>query len=577
MYDLVIHGGTVIDGTGDGPKQADVAVHEGRIVAVEPVIDRALAAESIDANGCIVTPGFVDVHTHYDGQITWDEALDPSASHGVTTVITGNCGVGFAPVRPGSQDRLIELMEGVEDIPGAALHEGMTWGWESFPEYLDVLRPRQWSMDVGVQLPHGPLRAYVMGDRATTQPVASDDDVAAMAELAREAMVAGAFGFTTSRTWGHASLDGTPVPGTFAGAPELLAIGRAVRDGGGRVFEVAAAGITPQDDPEVVATELDWIGALALETGLTATFIVLQHDTDPTRWQDEMAVAKSWRDRGAKVVPLVAGRPFGVLLGWDVRHPFRLRPTYEQYAHLPIPERIVALRDPSVRAQILSEEAVADDERVALGQAGILMLLPRCYVLAADATPDYEQPPSQSIVALAEAAGTSTEAIAYDALCEGAMLLLPYFGYSDGSGDALFGQMSDPDAVLGLADGGAHCGAICDASIPTYVLSHWARDRTRGARLPLADAVRRLTSQPADLYGLSDRGRIAVGLRADINVIDHANLRLDPPRSVADLPAGGIRLLQDAHGYKATIVNGVVTRLDDRDTGARPGRLLTPR
>ncbi len=574
MYDLVIRGGDVVDGTGVPAVRADVAVADGRIVRVAPSVDAPDARETVDATGCIVTPGFVDPHTHYDGQATWDEVLEPSTPHGVTTVITGNCGVGFAPVRPGREGWLIELMEGVEDIPGAALHEGMHWGWESFPEYLDVLSARRWATDVAVQLPHGPLRGYVMGDRGARNQQATSDDVAEMARIVTEAMEAGAFGFTTSRTLGHTSLDGTPVPGTFAGDDELFAIARAVRAGGGRVFEVAMTGIVPFDDSEVAKRELDWIGEMARQTGLTATFIVLQHNQDPTRWRTEMDAARGWREQGAHVVPLVAGRPFGVLLGWDIRHPFRMRPSYEAIDALPRAERLETLRRADVRERILSEQPVAGTPMQLMTQAALMSFLPTGYVLRG--APDYEQPPDQSLGAIAERAGTTVEAAAYDALCEtdDTMLLLPLFNYADRNHDALFEQMQDPIAVLGLADGGAHCGTICDASMPTYVLTHWVRDRSRGPRLSLEDAVRRLSSQPAELYGLDDRGRVAEGLRADLNVIDPRALTLHAPRAVRDLPAGGTRLLQDATGYRATIVNGEVTRRDGADTGARPGRLL---
>ena len=335
------------------------------------------------------------------------------------------------------------------------------------------------------------------------------------------------------------------------------------------------AGISPGDDPTTVTTELDWIGRMALETGLTTTVIVLQHNQDPTRWRLEMDAARAWRERGANVVPLVAGRPFGVLLDWDARHPFRHRPSYEAIAGLARAERVEQLRRPEVRARILEEQPVTDDAVQVFTQAALIGLLPQCYVLGE--APDYEQSQSRSLGAIAASTGTTVEAVAYDALLDGAassMLLLPLFNYADANHDALYEQMQDPAAVLGLADGGAHCGAICDASIPTYVLTHWVRDRTRGPRLELADAVRRLTSQPADLYGLHDRGRVAVGLRADLNVVDLDELRLLAPRAVRDLPAGGTRLLQDASGYVATLVNGEVTRRGGADTGARPGRLL---
>ena len=577
IYDLLIRGGRVVDGTGAPAERLDVAIVDGRIAALEPAIESA-AATVIDAADCIVTPGFVDVHTHYDGQATWDEVLEPSTPHGVTTVIMGNCGVGFAPVRPGHEQRLIELMEGVEDIPGSALHEGMTWGWESFPEYIAKLAGRRWSIDVGVQVPHGPMRAYVMGERGATNQQATQEDLTEMSRLVCEAVEAGAFGFTTSRTLGHASLDGTPVPGTFANDDELFTLAKAVRKGGGRIFEVAGAGIAPTDDAEIAAKEMDWIGALALETGLTATFILLQDSGNPTRWRSAMEAAARWRNQGAKVIPLVAGRPFGVLFGWDVRHPFQFRPSYEAVAHLPLAARLEELRRPEVRERILREMPTEGDEIQRLTATMIASLLDRCYGMSRE--PDYEQPLERSIGSLASTTGRSVEEVAYDILVEpggSGMLLFPVYNYADANHDVLYEQLMDPEAVLGLDDGGAHCGSICDASIPTFVLTHWVRDRLRGPRIGLEDAVRRLTSQPADLYGLADRGRLAVGMRADVNVIDFDNLSLQAPVAVKDLPAGGTRVLQAASGYKATIVAGEITRREGQDTGARPGRLLRNR
>ena len=573
MADLIIRNGTIIDGTGSPGAVGDVEITEGVITAVGEVTGSA--ARELDAEGALVTPGFIDIHTHFDGQATWDPVMAPSSLHGVTTIAMGNCGVGFAPVRPGREQWLIELMEGVEDIPGAALVEGISWGWETIPEYLDVLDGRRWAADVAVQVPHGAVRGYVMGDRGARNEAATPDDVAEMSRIVREAVEAGALGFTTSRTLGHLAKDGSPVPGTFADADELFSIARATAAGGGRIFEVAGAGIVPADDPSVVAGEVDWMGRLAAETGLTTTFIILQHDQDPTRWRAEMDQARAWRERGARVLPLVAGRPFGVLLGWDVRHPFRLRPTYRSLAHLPLPERIEQLRRPEVKAAILAEADQGDDERDMLSQAGISFILPRCTVL--DEAVDYEPTADARLGAVAERAGCSVEEAAYDALVGGDgrnMLLLALFNYADGDHEALREQLDDPDAVLGLDDGGAHCGAICDASIPTFMLTHWVRDRARGPRLGLEDTIRRLTSQPADLYGFTDRGRIAPGLRADLNVIDLDGLTLERPRAVADLPAGGIRLLQGASGYRATVVAGEVTRREGVDTGARPGRLV---
>ncbi|MGE0796422.1 MAG: amidohydrolase family protein, partial [Acidimicrobiia bacterium] len=382
-----------------------------------------------------------------------------------------------------------------------------------------------------------------------------------------------AFGFTTSRTLGHRSLDGRPVPGTDAGAGELLALGHAVDAGGGGVFEVARTGLVPADDPAMTAAELDWMGRLAGETGLTTTFILLQCDDAPTRWREEMDRAAAWRRRGARVVPLVAGRPFGIIWNWEVRHPFSFRDTYRSLAHLPLAERLEALRRPDVKAAILAEP----DVYRALGEERhgerFARTLTRCFAMVG--RPDYEQPPEATLGAIAERRGVSAWEVAYDELLRGdAALLLPLYNYADGDHTALWEQFQDGEAVLGLDDGGAHYASICDASIPTYLLTHWVRDRTRGPRLELADAVRRLTSQPADLYGLTDRGRIQVGLRADLNVIDAEGLTLGMPNAVADLPAGGTRLLQGATGYDATIVAGQVTRRDGVDTGARPGRLL---
>ncbi len=569
-FDVVIRGGMVVDGTGAPALDADVGVIDGRIAAIEPTLE-GQATDVIDARGRIVTPGFVDLHGHYDGQMTWDGLLEPSSLHGVTTLIMGNCGVGFAPVQPGREGELIELMEGVEDIPGAALWEGMTWGWQTFPDYLDQLEDRRWSIDVGTQVPHGAVRTYVMGDRCGG--IATTADVSEMAVIVREAIEAGAFGFTTSRTLAHKATTGEPVPGTYAADHELLALARAVGDGGGGVFEVAGSGLAPIDDPALSDREVDGIGRLAAASGLTTTFVLLQCDDAPTRWRDDLDRAAAWRRQGARVFPLIAGRSAGVLWSWGVRHPFSARPSYRAIAHLPMPERLAQLRLPAVRATILDENDDYRDFIEARHGERVGRTLARCFTLVDP--PDYEQPAEQTIGARAEAAGVSMWELAYDEMLrEGAFLLLPLYNYTAGDQSAVYEQLLDADAIVGLNDGGAHAMTICDASIPTYLLTHWVRDRVRGPRLALAEVVRRLSSQPADLYGLADRGRLRVGLRADLNVIDVANLRLEMPRAVADLPAGGTRLLQDAVGYDATIVAGQVTRRHGSDTGARPGRLL---
>jgi N-acyl-D-aspartate/D-glutamate deacylase len=573
-FDTIIAGGTVVDGLGTPPRRVDIGIAGGRIAEIGDLIDAAASgtADVIDATGRIVTPGFVDVHTHYDGQATWDGLLEPSTQHGVTTLLMGNCGVGFAPVRSDDRCALIELMEGVEDIPGAALSEGLTWGWESFPEYLDVLATRRWSVDVGTQIAHGPVRRFAMGAAAATD-AAARDEIATMGRIVRQAIEAGAFGFTTSRTLGHKALDGTPVPGTYASLDELSAIAGAAAAGGARVLEFAAAGLARSDNPVAVAEEFEWVGRLAGDTGVNTTFILLQNHADPERWRREMHTAERWRSSGSPVYPLVAGRPFGVLWGWDVRHPFSARPTYRAIAGLPLAERLVELRDPRVRAAILAEP----DEPATRAEAGQLayidLVLGDCHVI--DGVPDYEQPRRRSIGALAEAQGVSRHEVCYDGLLtDGAMLLYALYNFTSWDHSVLYEQLQDRDTVVGLADGGAHVAFICDASIPTYMLTHWARDRARGPRLDLAEVVRRLTSQPADLYGLADRGRLAVGTRADVNVIDHEHLTLSMPAAVHDLPAGGTRLLQPATGYDLTMVAGEITRHHGHDTGARPGRLL---
>lgn len=573
MYDLVICNGRVLDGTGGPERTTDVAVNGARIVAVGPGLAAGGAAEVLDASGLLVTPGFVDIHTHYDGQVLWDDVLEPTSAHGVTTVFTGNCGVGFAPVAgEAGRQRLLDLMAGVEDIPGATLVEGVPWGWESFPEYLDVLARRRWSVDVATQVPHGAVRARVRGDGDDRLP-SSPEEVMAMAAIVGEAIEAGAFSVTTSRTLGHLSLNGTPVPGTHATYEELWALAQAVRRAGGSLMEFAAAGLAVADDDAAIDGEIQRIGRIATESDLTATFILLQCHNAPERWRREAEEAAGWRTRGASVVPLIAGRPFTSIWGWDLRHPFMARASYRSVSQLPLAERLVELRRPGVRAAILAEpdEFAGVAERRSVER--VRRALAASYPMVG--SPDYEPAAERSIGALAAAGGLSTEAVAYDVLLdEGAMLCNFVYNYADGDHGALHQQLLDRDAVVGLNDGGAHTALICDSTIPTYMLTHWARDRQRGPRLDLPEVVRRLTSQPADLYGLTDRGRIEPGLRADLNVIDFERLRLGVPVATSDLPAGGVRMLQAATGYVLTTVGGTVTRRNGEDTGARPGRLL---
>jgi N-acyl-D-amino-acid deacylase len=575
VFDLIVRGGVVVDGTGAPRRVADIAIRDGRIVEVGPAIDGD-AVETIDASGLVVTPGFVDIHTHYDGQATWDELLEPTSGHGVTTVVMGNCGVGFAPVRPGQEEWLVQLMEGVEDIPGTALHEGITWGWESFPEYLDTLESRRYSMDIAAYVGHGPVRAYVMGERGARNEPATPEDIAEMGRLVSEAIAAGAIGFSTSRTLNHRARDGEPVPGTFAAMDELDGIADAMVSAGHGVFEVAPQGL--EFDAPVFMSEVEWMSRLAARTGLPVTFAMLQGALSPDAWRDALDVVERTNAAGGMLRPQVAARPFGMMLGWDGYHFFSKRPTYMELAgRLGRDELVAELLTPEVRAAILAEaDAPADPAQQFDGIGEFLQgMLDSIYAMGSP--PDYEPPPDRTVVAIAGAEGVDPLAKAYDLMCEDggrAFLMLPFFNFVGGTQDAIHDMLVHPATVSGLSDGGAHCRMICDASIPTYLITHWARDRTRGPRLDLEQVVKMQTADTAELVGMTDRGTIEVGLRADLNVIDLDRLELGFPRAVDDLLAGGRRLLQEATGYVATVVAGVVTRRDGADTGARPGRLV---
>jgi len=567
VHDLVIRNGTVVDGTGAPAFTADVAVDDGRITLVGTVT--AQGREEIDATGRLVTPGFVDVHTHYDGQVTWDPTLSPSSWHGVTTVVMGNCGVGFAPAAPDRHEWLIGLMEGVEDIPGTALAEGIRWGWETFPEFLDFVDAQPLMIDVGTQVPHGSVRGYVMGERGARNEPATPDDIAAMARIVREGVEAGALGVSTSRTIAHRAIDGEPVPGTFAAEDELFAMGRALAGAGTGVFELAPAGVMGEDlaAPE---REMDWMVRLSEETGRPISFALIQHDLEPDQWKKMLDLVGQVNDRGVPVRPQVAGRPLGLLIGLQTFHALRDRPSFRAIGHLPLDELVVQLRDPAVRARILSESPDADPSLSFIG-----MGLDRTFRLGDP--PDYEPTPDDSIAAIAAREGRDPWELFYDLMLEddGRQLLLrPLLGYAGFTQDPIREMVLHPATVLGLGDGGAHVGAICDASIETYMLTHWVRDRSRGERLPLEHVVHKMTADAASLYGLTDRGVIALGKKADLNVIDHARLTLRRPAMHHDLPAGAPRLLQTAEGYDATIVSGVVVMRDGVDTGARPGALV---
>lgn len=577
-YDLLVRGGTVVDGTGAPAFVADVAVRDGVIEAIEPAI-AGDAAEVIDATGLIVTPGFVDIHSHYDGQVLFDDSLAPSNAHGVTTVLVGVCGIGFAPARPEDHELLVETMESVEDIPGDVLRAGLTWDWSSFPEYLDALERRSFAMDVATQVGHVALRTYVMGRRGVDNEPASRADIDAMAALAREAVEAGALGFSTSRVKAHVTLAGDPVPGTSADEDELFGIAEPIAGTGKPVvFQVAAAGADGQD-PEGALKELDWMRRLSAELGIPVSFLILQSASAPDLWRAQLDACTAAEHDGARLRPQVANRPFGMLLGLTTRHPFVKRPTFHRLAaEADSLEALVAeLRRPAVRTAILAE-----DDTVATGDKyegiGLLVAHMPDLVYPLGAGLDYEPTADQAIAARAARAGIEPLALFYDLMLEDdgrRLFLVPFFNYCAGDHSDILEMLRHPATVPGLGDGGAHLATICDASMPTYQLSHWVKGRTRGPRLSLEEAVRMQTHDTAELYGLlGDRGTLEVGKRADLNVIDLDRLALLPPRAVPDLPAGGTRLLQGAVGYVATVVHGEVVRRDDVDTGARPGRLV---
>ncbi|MEQ8719141.1 MAG: amidohydrolase family protein [Acidimicrobiales bacterium] len=587
MDDIVITGGLVIDGTGQPGRVADVAVCDGVITRVSDAGTTGAGTRAhrvIEADGAIVTPGFVDIHTHYDGQATWDDALEPSASHGITTVVTGNCGVGFAPVMPSHHDALIELMEGVEDIPGTALHEGIDWRWETFPEYLDLLATKKWSMDVGTQIAHGALRTYVMGQRGIANEAANPDDIAQMSQLTAQALAAGALGFSTSRILGHQSVGGEPVPGTFAHRDEVLAIGRAMQPYGA-VYElvpggsIGQGGLTLGEGEALLHQELEWMAQLSRETGLPITFLIVEFGEDPDAWRAAMDFVVEANAQGAQLFPQTASRPAGVLLSWESKHLFKRRPSYVAIEELPLQARLAELRRPEVRRAILEEtnlppasESVNDVMHVMIAN-NLENVFPLGLPL------NYEPGPEDSVAAGARRAGIPVEAAMYDQMLEhdgAAILMMPVLGFARGNCDAIYDMLADAHSVVGLADGGAHCGLICDASSTTHLLTHWVRDRP-GPRLGLEYVIKKQCADTASLYGLGDRGVIEPGKRADINVIDFDNLSLGMPYVSHDLPAGGKRFLQPASGYWATLVAGEVVRDHDGDTGARPGRLVRGR
>ncbi|VBA48819.1 N-acyl-D-amino-acid deacylase family protein [Mycobacterium attenuatum] len=566
-YDLLICNGTIVDGLGGEPYVGDVAVRDGVITSVG-VVNGGTATREIDATGLLVTPGFVDLHTHYDGQAIWSDRLTPSSAHGVTTVVMGNCGVGFAPCRREDHDVLVDVMAGVEDIPGVVMTDGLPWTWQTFPEYLDALQARRRDIDVAVYLPHSPLRVYVMGQRGADREPATPQDLAAMRALAKEAIEAGALGFASSRLTIHKTQSGSPIPSYDAARQEIEEIARGVVDGGGGLLQfvpdIPAGGYQP-----VLQTVFD----VAEDVGLPVTFtLVVANAGDPT-WPDAITMVENANKNGGDITAQLLPRPIGLIIGLQLSaNPFVLYPSYREIMHLPLAERVAELRKPEVRARILADKPGVGHPILYVAQAWD-WIFPLCD------NPNYEPDPSDSIGARARARGVHPMEEAYDRLLDDdghAMLLVATSNLENNSLDTVGKLLHRNDVVLGLGDGGAHYGMICDASYSTYFLAHWARDRASG-RFTVAEAVRELTSVPARVAGLADRGRIAVGYKADLNVIDHDALRLHKPVIRYDLPAGGRRLDQTAEGYVATVVSGEVIAENGVPTAARPGKLIRGR
>ncbi len=558
MYDLVITGSTIVDGTGAPGFVGDVAIADGKIVAVTSTADGGIEAgtanRTIDGTGLLLTPGFVDIHTHYDGQVCWDKQVTPSSWHGVTTVVMGNCGVGFAPVRPGTENELVELMESVEDIPGTALHEGIPWGWESFGDYLDAI-DTPYTIDVGAQVPHVAIRHYVMGERCYDD--ATTDDIAEMARLTGEAMADGALGFSTSRFYGHLDKQGNLVPGTRADGAEIMAIGDAMASVDHGTIEIITDNI---DKPE----EQYWIEHVARATGRPVTFLIAA--AAPS---DAWELAERLNADGLQVRPQVGARPASILMTLEgTVNPMRQFPAYAEIKDLPVDEQRAKLRDPEFRARVLAEEPKVSRYR---DTNRMISTWDQMFVLPEDLS--YEPGYEDSLAGIAEAKGCSVREALMDAMADGRPLLYLFGGYP-GHLELQRERIENENSVFGLSDGGAHCGVLCDASVPTYMLAYMSRDRTKGPTLPLEFTVNKMTKDTAEVYGLSDRGVIAPGYRADLNLIDFDALALHDPEMVWDLPAGGRRLVQRADGYVATICAGEVTYEHGEATGAMPGRLI---
>jgi N-acyl-D-amino-acid deacylase len=564
-YDILIRNGTIVDGNGGAPFVADVGITGSTIAAVGKL--RGTGAEEIDATGRYVTPGFIDVHTHYDGQATWEHTLVPSSNHGVTTVVGGNCGVGFAPCRPEDHQTLITVMEGVEDIPEIVMANGIPWNWESFPEYLDVLGGRSYDIDVAMHVTHSPLRVYVMGERGANHEASTEIDRKRMANLVTEAIRAGAIGVSTSRSLNHRAKNGQLAPSVETAKDEVLALARGLGEAGAGVFQIIT------ELSEAPESEVDLIERIAEVSKRPVSFSLAETMDRPENWRRMLTAMEEANGRGYRIRGQVFPRPVGVMMGLELSlNPIGNRPSYIAIKHLPLAERVEKLRDPAMKARILAEDPIADPQPVVdmlLGAVGKMFSLGE--------SPDYMPPSDMRLEKRAERAGVPTLDLAYDLLLEQdgqANLYLPSANYVTGTMSSVYEMMTHPDTILGLGDGGAHYGMICDAGFPTYVLGFWARDVEKTHRFPIEWVVAELSRRPAETVGLLDRGIVAPGYKADLNIVDLPNIKLHPPRVAYDLPAGGRRLHQKADGYDVTIVSGVITYRHGEPTGALPGRLV---
>ena len=583
MLDTIIKGGKIIDGLGGEPYVGDIGIKDGVIVELGGAISGA-ANNSINAEGAIVTPGFVDIHTHFDGQVSWDDKMDPSFSHGVTSVVMGNCGVGFAPVPPGGERELIEVMEGVEDIPGTALYEGIPWGaWETFPEYLDHLESREYTLDIGTQIAHGAVRNYVMDKRGRENEPATDDDIAKMSQIVGEALEAGALGFSTSRTIGHRDIKGRIIPGTHAQREEIMAFADVIKSAGKGVFELIPAGAV--GDLEILGgeettyeEEVELMAEVSRRANCPVTFTMVQTADYKDLWKDVLKTVDGYNKTGVRLHPQVASRPIGIVTSLQSYHMFQRRETYLKLAHLPFEQILAEMRKPEVRAAILADNDVPHEYAGSMTASVHLLLqasFERLYEMSVPV--DYEPVAEKRFANLAKNAGQSEAEFMYDFLIGGdgrRFAIVLGSNYNEGNHDCLHDMIMHQHTVTGLSDAGAHVNMIFDGVAGSYQLIHWARDRTRGPLIPLQHLIHKQCYKNANLYGLTDRGSLELGKRADINVIDHEQLALGPLKVFNDLPAGGNRILQTSAGYIATLVNGVQTRSYDKDTGARPGRLI---